>query len=494
MLDRSTTRLGTLFAIAGLVLVVATTLGFGSFTPGIVAFLAWACAPYVALLIAARYIPSPWSLAGAGAAALAVELGIRAAVFLFPRGSTAAIALLFSPALVCVALVVGALIGLLVGRAFEAGHRALGAISSVASGGVLVLVVVGFARPELLPSAIFARRQMLERLGDPGVRVGASAFEWRVVSDASAWYQAGDFDAEPGDELAVVDARGATLFDPTTLSQKHRVEFPRDNPRLWSWYSRLTWTGEALVISQTGGGFQDTEVRNTDGTLRWQYRPEADLAPAALQPADLDADGRAEWYGVTHEVVTRLDESGAEVWHSPATNANLLALVPAVDDEPAWVVASEYGRRTLVLSPSGDVLASLPATSGSPMAVADFPETRSFVVAGASLRGMDVRERVTFELPLDGLSASQALDVRFAPRSAAHLALVTSAPRDVHRFRLQVWAAHATAPLLVYEELLDGLPTIFKARTPAGEVLFAGLAGRLRALVPTAAGNARSAP
>jgi hypothetical protein len=177
VLDRPAARLGALFAIAGLVLVVATTLVFGSFTPGILALLAWACAPYVALLIAARYIPSPWAMAGAGAAALAVELGIRAAVFLFPRGSTAAIALLFSPALVCVALVAGALIGLLVGRAFDTGHRALGVVSSVAAGAALVLVVVGFARPELLPTAIFARRQMLDRLGDPRVTVGANTFE-----------------------------------------------------------------------------------------------------------------------------------------------------------------------------------------------------------------------------------------------------------------------------------------------------------------------------
>ena len=94
------------------------------------------------------------------------------------------------------------------------------------------------------------------------------------------------------------------------------------------------------------------------------------------------------------------------------------------------------------------------------------------------MQGIDLTSRVTFELPLDGLSASQALDVRFTPQGVAHLALVTSAPRDVHRFRLQVWAADATVPRLVYEELLDGLPSIFKARTTAGDVLFAGYAQR----------------
>lgn len=494
MLDRPAARLGALFAIAGLVLVVATTLVFGSFTPGIVAFLAWACAPYVALLIAARYIPSPWAMAGAGAAALAVELGIRAAVFLFPRGSTAGIALVFSPALVCVALVAGALIGLVIGRAFDRGHRALGVISSVVASAALVLVVVGFARPELLPTAIFARRQMLDRLGDPRVTVGAKAFEWRAASDASAWYQAGAFDAEPGDELAVVDARGATLFDPTTLTEKHRIEFPRDNPRLWNWYSRLTWTGSTLVISQTGGGFQDTEVRDADGTLRWQYRPEPNLPPSALQPADLDADGRPEWYGITHTFVARLDGSGHEVWRAPAVNAGLLALVPPSGQEPAWVVAADYSRQVLVWSPQGETIAKVPITAAAPLAVVDFPDVRSIVFGGSSVRGVDLSARVTFELPLDGLAASQALDVRFTPEGVAHLALVTSAPRDVRRYRLQVWAADATAPQLVYEELLDGLPSIFKARTPVGDVLFAGLAGRLRALVAAAATSARSAP
>lgn len=473
-------------------LVVATTLVFGSFSPGIVAFLAWAGAPYVALLIAARYIPSPWAMAGAGAAALAVELGVRAAVFLFPRGSTAAIALVFSPALVCVALVAGALIGLLVGRAFETGHRALGVASSIVACATLLLVVVGFARPEFLPTAIFARRQLVERLGDPRVTVGGDAFEWRAASDAAAWYQAGTLDAEPGDELAVVDARGATLYDPATLAQKHRIEFPRDNPRLWSWYSRLTWTGHTLVITQTGGGFQDTEVRDPDGTLRWQYRPDADLPPSALQPADLDSDGRPEWYGITHRGVTRLDESGQQVWQAPAVNAGLLALVPPRGDEPAWVVAAEYGRQVLVLSSQGTTIANVPVTT-TPIAVVDFPDVRGIVVGGSSVRGVDLGARVSFDLPLDGLSASQALDVRFSPHGIAHLALVTSAPRDVSRFRLQLWAADATAPRLVYEELLEGLPTIFKARTPTGDVLFAGLAGRLRSLAPVAA-KASAAP
>jgi hypothetical protein len=54
--------------------------------------------PYVVLWVAGRALRDPWPALGAGSAAIAADLGIRAAVFLWPRGSTAAIALVFSPA------------------------------------------------------------------------------------------------------------------------------------------------------------------------------------------------------------------------------------------------------------------------------------------------------------------------------------------------------------------------------------------------------------
>jgi hypothetical protein len=73
--------------------------------------------PYVVLWVAGRALRDPWPALGAGSAAIAADLGIRAAVFLWPRGSTAAIALVFSPAYItAIVMPIGAGAGWLLGR------------------------------------------------------------------------------------------------------------------------------------------------------------------------------------------------------------------------------------------------------------------------------------------------------------------------------------------------------------------------------------------
>src|SRR5262245_38652498 len=83
------------------VLPVAFSGDFGTVL-GLLGFTAWALLPYGVLLLAGARVQSRWAVAGAGAAAIAAEVGVRLAVFVFPRGSTAAIALVFSPVFILV--------------------------------------------------------------------------------------------------------------------------------------------------------------------------------------------------------------------------------------------------------------------------------------------------------------------------------------------------------------------------------------------------------
>src|SRR5262249_9072134 len=152
-------------------------------------FAAYALLPYVVLLVASRLVVDPWIIAGAGSATLAGELGIRASVFLYPRGSTAAIALVFSPVfLTIIALPVGAGVGWLLGRAWRWGILAVRVGVIVVFATLTTATVVGFARPELMPGPVLRRRAALERIGTPRVVTGAATFESAVVVATPAWF------------------------------------------------------------------------------------------------------------------------------------------------------------------------------------------------------------------------------------------------------------------------------------------------------------------
>src|SRR4051812_19162069 len=93
-------RLAWGLATAGFVVVVATSLlGEGL---GVLAFAAFALVPYAILLLIGRFIRDPWVVGGAGMATLATEIGIRLSVFVYPRGSTAALTLIFSPVFIAI--------------------------------------------------------------------------------------------------------------------------------------------------------------------------------------------------------------------------------------------------------------------------------------------------------------------------------------------------------------------------------------------------------
>lgn len=464
---RDAARVGNAAAVAGAAIVLATNLMAGSFNPGLLAFAVWALLPYGLLVLAARAVRDPWAVAGAGSAALAAEIGIRAAVFLYPRGSTAAIALVFSPALIsAVFLPAGAAAGWALGRVWRACGPVGRAATGLVSAGALGLIVLGLARPELFPTAVARRRAALRRIGVPRVVKGVDAFEKLLVLNRAAWHVAGDFDGVPGDEIAVVDHDGATLLDPVDFHERGRADFRGEAGRLWNWYSTLAPLDGRLVVVQTGGGYSATEVRGLDGRLVWSYRPDPRLPPTALKPADLDGDGRLEFYASHHQATVRLDGDGREVWKRPTRGANLVAVAPRSTESPAWVVGSEYPSVVKVWDESGRALAEMPyPKEGGVVDVVDWPEKRALLLGGTAPRGLGLDGATLFELPPGDFALSQALAVRPWPGARAHLALVAAAPRDVERWQVRILSPERE---VVYDEVLASTVRLLKARRADG--------------------------
>src|SRR5262249_30216308 len=158
---------------------------------------------------------------------------------LWPRGSTAAVALVFSPVVVAASALPGALGGWVVGRGWGSRRISLRVAVTFAAGAALALTTLGFARPELFPTAVLRRRAMLARVGAPRVVVGADAFEEVLVSDRAAWHVAGASDGSGGDVVAVVDNRGADLLDPTDFRVREHVPFAPVRGGLWNSFSTL---------------------------------------------------------------------------------------------------------------------------------------------------------------------------------------------------------------------------------------------------------------
>lgn len=450
-------------------------------------FTLWAMAPWVVLLLAGRLIQNGWITAGAALLGLAVEAGIRSSVFLFPRGSTAAIAMVFSPALIfAAAFPAGALLGWCVGRLWR--WHPLGRIAAVLLAGIVPgLVWLKLARPELFPTTVLARNASLERIGPPRVAAGGDSFRRTPVPEArSAWTEADDLHPHPGTELVIAAQNGARLLDPATLATVAQLDFPDLPPGTWNWFSRLARIGDRYAIAQTGGGYSDTKVLSLDGTLLWTYRPDPKLPPNSLLPADLDGDGETEFYSATTHALVRLDQAGREIWSRPAGLAAITTLLPAEGPHPAVILTVEYGRRAALWDAQGKLLAEKPAPADdAPLALVNHPRGRALVHGGTSARGYDLEGKLLFAVPLPDMRLVSAHGVRLHAGDPGHLALVATADRDTNRSRALLVTADGR---IVYDEITAELPRWLPVLQADGtHVLFLGRAGLLEQLKPVTA-------
>lgn len=462
----------------------------GSVLP-LLGFTAWALLPYAVLLAAARRVERPWALAGAGAVAVATELGIRLAVFVFPRGSTAALALIFSPVFILAVMPVGGLAGHLIGRTFRDAGRALGMLALTCGVVALGLLTLGLARPDLFPTTVAARRAAVARIGPPGIRTGADTFESVLISNASTWRLTGEFDGTPGDELALVDRDGVRLIDPSTLVERDRLSLGGDSAR-WNWFSMLARVGGRLVRVDTGGGYQDTLVRALDGTLLWQYRPDPMLAPTALRPADLDNDGETEFYATSRDRLVRLDGDGRLIWQRALIGASIVAIEPPHAREPGWILTNNGLASVGIWTGAGVRLGEV-RTGGDgyrpTLAVVDWQGRRQLVIGGERLTLVGLDGTTTLERRVPDMSVAAAAAVRFSPNAPALLAIVAAASRETRRARLQIVNEEQT---VVYEEVTETMPRILTARSAGGAVVLLRALDQLHAirLRPTSADGA----
>ena len=469
------------FASAGIALVLLTCLwavmteGLNyTVIIGLLFFAAWGSVPYGVICFGHKFTSNPWVVGGAGASALAAEIGYRASVFLWPQSSTQAIALAFSPILIVLIFIpAGAAFGWLMGRLWRFEFRALRATVVAVSATIWGLTVLGLARPELFPTSVYSREQAQARLGEPRVVVGVGSFEKILVSTSAwaPWYVAAELDGSPGDEVAVFRYRLVEVLDPTDFRIKNRFRIVRGHGPLLSGSETLARIDGRLLIVRQGGGYQPTEVRDLGGELEWAYRPDRTPPPTALLPADLDGDGIIEFYA-SASTVERLDSAGKPVWSRDASPYKLV-LAPRTRTEPAWVVGYEYSGPVKVWDENGNLLGEL-AQFGQdvPVAVVDRPDGRGLLLNGNAVRVASIDGDDLFRFPLEDLTVIFGLSVRFHANEDPHLIVVAGAPRDVERWRLLIWGAEQDP---VYDEVFDSdrPPNIFKARRGDGaETLF----------------------
>lgn len=458
MFQRLTRDPRVLFPTLGALAVLATTAVASMGSLLAIPFALWSLVPWAVLFALGR------TLGGAGVAALSAELGLRAAVFVWPQGSTAAIALVFSPAVILlVVMPAGAALGWLAGRAWR--QHPLGRVAVIVLAPAIAgLTLLGFARPDLFPTTVLRRRALLERIGPPRVVTGATAFASTPVADRSQWVMTAELDGVPGDELALVDHASARVIDPRTLETRRTIAFPERRGGFWTSFAALVrLPDDEIAVAETGGGFSRTLVRRLDGSTLWEHRPDGDSSPTSLDPADLDGDGRVEFYASSLHVVARLDAGGSVVWRRPARLPDLAALLPPTARNPAWVVAVEYAVRALAFDAAGIPLGTVPTEQDVTTTAADLGDERLVFLGDARLSD-DAPTSLVVVAAADGVP-----ELKFGPtyREGRYRLLIVDAARRT-----------------VYDEITAAFPRVVVARGTASDVVFVSEGTGLRRLAP----------
>jgi hypothetical protein len=335
-------------------------------------------------------------------------------------------------------------------------------LAIVIAAAAVLLVAIGILIGIGMPSSIAQRVEAWTLR--PRVLTGGEAFETVSITDADTVRQTGEFDGEPGDDLAIVDALGIQLLAPGSLAAGSRIEFGGALQSRWIASSRLARLGGALVIVDTGGGLDETRVRNLDGSERWRYRPDADVPPMSLVPADLDGDGDTELYATITSHAVRLDADGQEVWRAPFSVGRIIAAAPPTRHDPAWVVAEGQGE-TVVWDVHGARLAGLTMKDARPLGTIDWPDGRFVLAGGPAVRAIGLDGRVVFDWAVPDMTVVDARPVALETGAPAAVALVAAGASGLHRWRLQIVSRDRT---LLYDELLDTPTTLLTARGADG--------------------------
>ena len=149
-----------------------------------------------------------------------------------------------------------------------------------------------------------------------------------------------------------------------------------------------------------------------------------------------------------------------------ATTAALLDTLPRNSNGPAWVVATEYGRKVLVWDENGRQLSELAVTAeASPLAVVDGPQDEASSTAATARRVRSSRQGAVSRSRSGDFALSTAAAVRFSTSEDPDLVLVGSTDRDTSRYRLLIVNSKLQA---VYDEIFDRYPRVLVARQADG--------------------------
>lgn len=335
-------------------------------------------------------------------------------------------------------------------------RRRLSLLALGLAGIAVVVVVTG------LPSSVasFIQGWRLR----PRVLTGADTFETVTVTDGRTVRQTGEFDGAPGDDVALIDFAGVQLLNSATLIAEQRLELDGQLRSRWTPASRLARLGGALVIVDTGGGLDDTRVRELDGTERWRYRPHTDIPASSLVPADLDGDGDTEFYATITSNAVRLDATGDEVWRAPFSVGRIAATAPRTRRDAGWIVAEGQGEM-VVWDEAGSRLAGVTMKDARPVGVIDWADGRYVLAGGSALRAIGLDGTVVFDWAVPNMTVIAALPVLLEPGTPPAVALIAASPRETNRWRLQIVSREKT---LLYDELLDTPTGLLKARGADG--------------------------
>jgi hypothetical protein len=344
------------------------------------------------------------------------------------------------------------------------------------AGAVVVLIVVGVSGG-LSPVSQLVDSWRLR----PRVLAGDDAFETVTVTERASVRQAGEFDGQAGQELAIVEFGSVQFVTAATLAEQQRLELGGDLRSHWPASARLARVDGALAVVDTGGGLDDTRVRDLAGTERWRYRPDEDIPASSLVPADLDGDGSTEFYATIRSHAVRLDASGQEVWRAPFSIGRIVATAGRTARHPAWIVAEGQGE-TVVWDSGGARLASLTMKDARPLAVVDWADGRYLLAGGPALRAVALDGRVVFEWAAPGMTVVEALPLALEPGAPRAVALVASSARGSAvgaptRWRVQIVSRDGA---LRYDEIVDTPTELLAARGADGvDRLFLNRAGLL---------------
>jgi len=180
------------------------------------------------------------------------------------------------------------------------GKQALRSRAKVLSLALGILAVVlsgcdGSAQPEIVGANGIDLRK--ERFFDIGTNWVTGIQQVRLGSDT-----------EP--EIAVF---GSGMFVVQAGSGEQKVWIDTALPALNP--SVLPRGENPFRILAGGGGFSNVGLMDEHGRVLWKYHPHPRLPPNGMFAADLDRDGRWEFYVAARDGLRRLDEAGQLVWH-----------------------------------------------------------------------------------------------------------------------------------------------------------------------------------